>query len=220
MGRIRSYAWNSPEIIALSLFGVIGLGEFVWWEHRAKEPILPLRLFRNSIFTVSSILSLIVGVAMFASIIYLPVYMQIVRGDSATTSGFSMLPLVFGIVGASILSGRLVSKTGRYKIFPILGSIATGIGLWLMTHIAVDTPFWLLSIWMVIAGLGIGLFLQVMTIAVQNATHYRDLGTATAAVNFFRTIGSSFGTAILGALLSSRVSAHIRGFDAWRSRSF
>ena len=202
------YPWQSPlihglEAVAFS-FGVL----FVWWEKHAKEPIMPLTLFKNSIFRVSSLLALFSGMAMFAAIIFLPEYQQLVRGYSATKSGLLMLPLIFGLLLASIFSGRIISRTGSYRLFPILGTLTTAFGLFLLSHVAIDTPQWLLSIWMFVTGIGIGSFMQVMTLAVQNATDRRDLGTATSLVTFFRSMGSSFGVAIFGALLTSRFSVH------------
>lgn len=204
-----TYAWSSLEILWLLWGGVFFSSVFVWWQDRAKEPIIPLHLFKNSIFTTSSLLSFISGFAMFAAIIYLPEYLQIVRGYSATVSGLLMLPLVAGLLTASIASGRIISSTGKYRIFPIIGTVVTGIGLLLMSNISINTSVWLLSFWMLITGAGIGLFMQVMTLAVQNATAYKDLGTATSAVTFFRSMGSSFGTSIFGALLASRFAAHL-----------
>ncbi|HUX80866.1 MAG TPA: MDR family MFS transporter [Candidatus Paceibacterota bacterium] len=203
------YAWSSPAILLLStLCGISTIG-FLWQERRAKEALIPLSLFRNSIFRVSSLLSLISGIAMFAAIIYLPEYQQVVRGYSATKSGLLMLPLVFGLFLASIVSGRLISHTGKYRLFPILGTAITIYGLWLLSHVGVATSQWTLSIWMFITGLGIGSYMQVMTLAVQNAVHPKDLGTATSTVTFFRSIGSTIGTAILGAVLIARFSTHL-----------
>lgn len=203
------YAWGSAETIGLATLGVLLAALFVWWESHAKEPIMPPALFKNSIFRTSSLLALVSGLAMFAALIFLPEYQQLVRGYSATKSGLLMLPLVFGLLTASIFSGRIISRTGSYRWFPIFGTLTTGIGLFLLSHVAMDTPQWLLSIWMVVTGVGIGSFMQVMTLAVQNATDRRDLGTATSLVTFFRSMGSSFGVAIFGAVLSSRFAVHI-----------
>ncbi|MEO6536150.1 MAG: MDR family MFS transporter [Candidatus Paceibacterota bacterium] len=204
-----TYSWGSVQILWL-LWGGVFLGySFIWWESRAKEPIMPLHLFKDSIFTVSSLLSFISGLAMFAAIIYLPEYMQVVRGYSATKSGLLMLPLVAGLLIASVTSGRLISKTGKYRFYPIFGTVITGIGLFLMSGLDPNTSQWLLSFWMLVTGIGIGSFMQVMTLAVQNSVEYKDLGTATALVTFFRSMGSSFGTSIFGAILASRFVAHL-----------
>lgn len=204
------YAWSSPQILWLLWSGAFFTYIFVWWQKYAAEPIIPLQLFRNRTFVVSSLLSFVSGFAMFAAIIYLPEYFQVVRGFSATTSGLLMLPLVAGILGASITSGRLISSTGKYRIFPLAGTVITGIGLLLMSGISINTSMWVMGIWMLVTGTGIGMFMQVMTLAVQNAVDYRDLGTATSTVTFFRSIGSSFGASIFGAVLASRFVAHLK----------
>ncbi|MDE1944290.1 MAG: MFS transporter [Patescibacteria group bacterium] len=204
-----TYPWGSPAILLLALGGAAAAVAFVVTEARALEPILPLGLFKNRIFAVSTALSFVTGIAMFAALVYLPEYQQVVRGYSATKSGLLMLPLILGLVGASIGSGRIISKTGKYRWFPIIGTILTGYGLWLLSHVGVATPQTTLSVWMFITGLGIGSFMQVLTLSVQNAVDPRDLGTATASVAFFRTIGSTLGTAGLGALLANRVQEYI-----------
>lgn len=204
-----TYAWNSAEILSLGALVAISALMFVWRETRAAEPLLPLALFKNPIFRVATLLSLTSGMAMFAAIVYLPEYLQVVRGDSATASGLQMLPLIFGLLVASVTSGRIISRTGRYRAFPILGTLVTLYGLWLLSHVATDTSAAKLFTWMFITGLGIGSFVQVTTLAVQNAVHPKDLGAATASVAFFRSIGSTVGTALFGAVLVARFSAHL-----------
>jgi EmrB/QacA subfamily drug resistance transporter len=204
-----TYAWASSQIIGLLAGGVFLALLFVLQERRAAEPIIPLRLFRNDIFIVSSLLSLLAGVAMFASILYIPLYQQLVRGYSPTKSGLLMLPLVFGLFTASIVSGRLISKLGRYKAFPIIGTLVLSFGLWLFSHVTLTTSEWLLGIWMFVVGAGVGSFMQVMTLAIQNSVDRSELGTATSSVTFFRSIGSSFGGAIFGTILISRLTHHL-----------
>lgn len=206
----HTYGWGSFQIIGLGILGLLFGWLFIRQERRAAEPIIPLKLFRNDVFTVSSILSLVSGLVMFAAIIYLPEYQQIVRGHSPTESGMLMLPLVFGLLGASIISGRLISKNGHYRIFPIIGTLTTAFGLWLFSHISIDTNVWLISLWMAILGAGIGMFMQVMTLAVQNSVDRKNLGSATSTVSFFRSLGSSFGTAIFGAILTLRLNHHLQ----------
>ncbi|HKR81642.1 MAG TPA: MDR family MFS transporter [Candidatus Saccharimonadales bacterium] len=204
------YAWDSPQI--LGLFGtavVFALG-FIGWERRAAEPVIPMHLFKNDIFRTSTILSLLAGIIMFAAFIYLPEYQQLVHGYSATKSGLLMLPLIFGLLGAAVVSGRVISKTGRYRIFPIIGSAVVALGVWLFSHVHVNTNQWLLSVWMLVLGLGMGSFMQVMTLAVQNAVERKDLGTATSVATFFRNMGSSLGTAIFGAILTIRLNHHLK----------
>jgi EmrB/QacA subfamily drug resistance transporter len=206
----NEYAWGSSRILSLLGAGTIGVFLFVFIESKASEPIIPLRLFRNDIFSVSSLLSLISGMVMFATIIYLPEYQQIVRGYSATKSGLLLLPLVLGLLVAVTMSGRLISKTGHYRMFPILGTIILATGLFLLSHVTTTSSQLALSGWMIVAGIGIGMFLQVMTLAVQNSVERKDLGSATSTVIFFRNMGSSFGTAIFGSILISRLTFHLR----------
>jgi EmrB/QacA subfamily drug resistance transporter len=204
-----SYAWGSSFIISLfAAFVIFGIS-FVVWETKATEPLIPMKLFKSSIFAVSSILSLLSGLVMLGVIIFLPEYQQVVRGDSPTKSGLLLLPLVFGLFGGSILSGQLITKFGKYRKFPIMGTLILTVGLFLFSHIAVMTSQWTLSAWMFVVGLGIGLFMQVMTLAVQNSVERRYLGTATSTVTFFRSLGSSLGTAIFGAILTNRLAHNL-----------
>lgn len=203
------FPWASGQIIGLFATSIIGALLFIWREKQAAEPILPLRLFRNEIFSVTTLLSLVVGIVMFGALIFLPQYQQIVRGDSATKSGLMLLPLIGGLMVASLGSGRIISKIGRYRLFPISGSVLLIISFWLFSHITATTPRWELGVWMAVLGLGIGQIMPVLTLAVQNAVDRRDLGTATSSVVFFRTIGSSLGAAMFGAILTNRLVAHI-----------
>ncbi len=214
-----TYAWASSQIIGLLAAGGLLAIAFVFWERRAEEPIIPMQLFRNDIFTVSVILSLLSGIAMFASILYIPLYQQIVRGYSPTKSGLLMLPLVFGLLMASIISGRLTSKLGKYKIFPIVGTLMLAFGLWLFSHLTLTTSEWVLGAWMFVIGASLGSFMQIMTLAIQNSIDRKQLGTATSSATFFRSLGSSFGGAIFGTILTSRLTLHLaqafpQGFGA------
>jgi EmrB/QacA subfamily drug resistance transporter len=203
------YPWGSSQIIGLFAASAIGALLFIWREGQAAEPILPLRLFKNKIFTVTTLLSLVVGIVMFGALIFLPQYQQIVRGDSATKSGLMLLPLIGGLMIASLGSGRIISKIGRYRIFPIIGTTLITFAFWLFSHITATTPRFELGLWMVVLGLGIGQVMPVLTLAVQNAVERKDLGTGTSSVVFFRTIGSALGAAMFGAILSNRLVAHI-----------
>lgn len=205
----NTYPWLSSQIISLAVGGLVLAGLFVGWETRAKEPIIPLRLFKSDIFRIASLLSLLSGGVMFGAMVFIPEYQQIVRGYSATQSGLLMLPLVAGMLVSMITAGRLMSKTGKYRMYPIIGTIVTTIGLWLFSHIALDTTQVQLSVWMVVLGLGIGTYMQVMTLAVQNTVAREFMGTATSVVTFFRSMGSSFGTAIFGAILTARVTHYL-----------
>ncbi|MTE15912.1 MDR family MFS transporter [Nocardia aurantiaca] len=201
----QDYAWSSPTIIGLFVAAAVLVGTFVAAEFRAREPMLPMHLFRSNVFTVCSILSFIVGFALLGAITYLPAYLQYVQGVSATASGVRTLPLVFGLFFTSILSGNIVGKTGHYKVFPIIGCAVMALGLYLMSTMGPNTGVWVMSVYMLILGLGVGLAMQVLTIAVQNSVPYSDLGTATSGVTFFRTIGSAFGTTVFGTLYTNKL---------------
>ncbi|MFF5932786.1 MDR family MFS transporter [Streptomyces sp. NPDC012508] len=210
----NEYAWGSGVIIGLFAGGLIALALFCWVETRAAEPMLPMRLFANPVFTVCSVLSFIVGFAMLGSLTFLPSYLQYVDGDSATVSGIRTLPMVLGLLIASIYSGNVVSKTGRYRIFPIVGCLVMGVGLFLLSLMDTGTSAWLESLYMFVLGVGIGLCMQVLTIAVQNTVEYADLGTATSGVTFFRTLGSSFGTAVFGTIYANSLKPNLaRGVE-------
>ncbi|WNI21185.1 MDR family MFS transporter [Streptomyces sp. ITFR-16] len=215
----NQYAWGSSVIIGLFVLGLVALAVFCLVEFRAKEPMLPMRLFANPVFTVCSILSFIVGFAMLGAMIFLPTYLQYVDGDSATLSGVRTLPMVVGLLAASIFSGNVVSKTGRYRIFPVVGSLVMAAGLYLLSRMGPDSGVWLESLYMLVLGLGIGLSMQVLTIAVQNTVDYADLGTATSGVTFFRTLGSSFGTAVFGTIYANALGPNLRDGIAQAARA-
>ncbi|HEY2292120.1 MAG TPA: MFS transporter [Thermoanaerobaculia bacterium] len=203
------YPWSSPLILGLIAAAVAGLALFILIEKRAKEPVLPPRLFRNPSFSITSIVGLIVGFAMFGSITYFPVFLQVVRGVSPTASGMQMLPMMGGMLITSMLSGQLISRTGRYKLFPILGTGIMTAGLFLLSRLSLDTGAWLTSAYILLLGVGLGSVMQVLVIAVQNAVEYRDLGVATSGATLFRLIGGSFGTAVLGAIFAARLTANL-----------
>ncbi|MGY1930801.1 MULTISPECIES: MDR family MFS transporter [Nocardia] len=205
----QQYAWGSPTIVGLFAAAVFLLATFVAVELRAAEPMLPMGLFRSRVFTVCSVLSFIVGFAMLGSMTYLPAYLQYVDGVSATMSGVRTLPLVAGLFATSILSGQVVGKTGRYRYFPIAGTLVMALGLYAMSTMDRTTATWLESLYMLILGLGLGLAMQVLTIVVQNTVPYAQLGTATSGVTFFRTLGSAFGTAIFGTLYSNEIEPNL-----------
>ncbi|MFD4628456.1 MDR family MFS transporter [Streptomyces sp. NPDC058284] len=206
----NQYAWGSPTIIGLFVGGLLALALFCVVETRAAEPMLPMRLFGNPVFTVCSILSFIVGFAMLGAMTFLPTYLQYVDGDSATISGVRTLPMVVGLLIASVFSGNVVSKTGTYRIFPIVGALVMALGLYLLSLMGSATSTWLESLYMFVLGAGIGLCMQVLTIAVQNTVPYTDLGTATSGVTFFRTLGSSFGTAVFGTIYANTLAPNLK----------
>lgn len=204
-----TYAWLSPTIVGLTLAGVLLLVVFIFVERKAIEPLMPLHLFRNSVFSVTSGLGFIVGFAMFGAIIYLPTYLQTVFGASPTASGLELLPLMVGLVGTSVASGQLITRRGKYKIFPIIGTALVALALYLLSLMTVNTSLFEASIFMLILGLGIGGVMQVLVIAVQNAVPYEYLGTATSTATFFRSIGGSFGVAIFGAIFNAQLTKNL-----------
>jgi EmrB/QacA subfamily drug resistance transporter len=210
-----SYPWGSAPIIILAAGGVVLGVIFALVERRAVEPVLPLKLFRNRVFSSASAIGFVVGFAMFGAITYLPQYMQVVRGISPTGSGLQLLPLMGGLLVTSITSGRLISRWGHYKVFPIFGTALMTVGLFLLSRIGVGTPPWEMYIAMFVLGVGIGGVMQVLVIAVQNAVGYEDLGVATSGATFFRSIGGSFGTAVFGAIfanvLTGNLAHYLRG---------
>ncbi|MGH7732444.1 MAG: MFS transporter, partial [Gemmatimonadales bacterium] len=187
--------------------GLVLVGSFIWWERRASEPVLPPRLFRIDIFKVSSGLAFLQAMAMFGAIVFLPFYLQLAHGASVTASGLLLTPMMAGMLVTSIVSGRLVSRTGHYKIFPIVGTVAMGIGMFLMTSLAADTSYVRFSIDLLLLGAGMGLVMQNTVLATQNAVDVRDMGTATSGLTFFRSLGAVFGTAFFGAIFLNRVNA-------------
>ncbi|MGV0795246.1 MDR family MFS transporter [Mycolicibacterium sp. XJ1819] len=202
-----TFAWSSPVIIALFVASALALGVFVWVENRAAEPILPIRLFANPVFTVCCVLSFIVGFAMLGALTFLPTFMQFVDGVSATASGLRTLPMVGGLLLTSIGSGVIVSRSGRYKIFPIIGTTVMIAGFVLLSRMDEATPLLTQSAYLFVLGTGIGMCMQVLVLIVQNTSSFDDLGVATSGVTFFRTIGSSFGAAIFGSLFANFLEA-------------
>jgi EmrB/QacA subfamily drug resistance transporter len=203
------YPWSSPLIIGLIVVAVVSLLAFLIAEGRADEPVLPLRLFLNRAFWVTSAVGLIVGFALFGSVTYLPLFLQVVKGASPTASGLQMLPLMGGALVTSIISGQLISRTGRYKVFPLVGTACTSLGLFLLSRMSTETGTITASLIMLLLGLGLGLVMQVLVIAAQNAVEYRDLGVATSGATLFRLIGGSLGTAVLGAIFAARLTANL-----------
>jgi EmrB/QacA subfamily drug resistance transporter len=204
------YAWGSSTIITLGVGGVALLVAFCFVEARAAEPVIPLGLFRGRTFTAASGVGFIIGFSMFGAIVYIPLYLQTVHGASPTTSGLELLPMVAGMLITFIFSGRLVTRTGRYKIFPIVGSAVLAVGLALLARLGPHTSFGIAAIYMAIVGLGVGLVMQVLVVAVQNSVPYSQLGTATSTATFFRTIGGSFGVSGLGVVFNSRLLSQLK----------
>ncbi|MDK1345034.1 MFS transporter [Streptomyces sp. 378] len=200
------HAWDSRTILGLAAGAAAATVLFLVTEHFAAEPLMPLRLFRDSVFNVTGLVGLVIGVGLFGAAGYLPTYLQMVDGASATESGLLMLPMMAGIVGASVIAGQLISHTGRYKAYPILGGALSAVGMWLLSRLEVGTPRLHYSIWMAVLGAGIGLVMPVLILAVQNSVRPADLSTATSANNYFRQIGGSVGAAVFGTLFADRLA--------------
>jgi EmrB/QacA subfamily drug resistance transporter len=198
--------WTAPK--TLTAFGVFGLLfiAFLLQENRAKEPILPLTLFKNHTFSVTSIMAFIIGAGMFGAIIMVPLYLQIVQGNSATAAGLKLIPFMIGIVSMSIYSGKTISKHGHYKRFPIIGLILMAIGVGAMTTLAIHTPYWKLAIYACLIGMGLGFSMQTIVIALQNSVEFKDMGVSTSANTFFRSVGGTIGVTIFGAVYASKLA--------------
>ncbi|MEU0752348.1 MFS transporter [Streptomyces albogriseolus] len=200
------YAWDSRVVLGLGAGAVAATALFLAVERFAAEPLIPLRLFRDSVFNVTGLVGLVVGVALFGAASYLPTYLQMVDGVSATESGLLMLPMMGGIVGTSIVSGQMISRSGRYRSHPIVGTALSAAGMWLLSRMDTGTPRLHYSVWMFVLGAGIGMVMPVLVLAVQNSVRPADLGTATSANNYFRQIGGSVGAAVFGTLFADRLT--------------
>ncbi len=201
-----TYAWGSATIVGLIAISIVMLALFPLIEMRAAEPILPMELFRNRTFTVTSAVGFIIGLALFGSVTYLPLYLQVVKGHSPTTSGLLITPLMGGLLVTSILSGNLISRFGRYRFFPIAGTAIMTVGLYLLSLLTSTTSTLTAALYMLILGLGLGMVMQVLVLAVQNSVDYRLLGVATSGSTLFRQIGGSIGVSVFGAIFSNRLA--------------
>jgi EmrB/QacA subfamily drug resistance transporter len=203
------YAWTSPTIIGLAVAAVVLTTLFLVWETRATEPVVPLRLFRNHVFAVCAGINFLVGAAMFGGIVFMPLFLQAVGGLSATASGMAMVPMMAGLTLTSIVSGRIITRTGRYKVFPVLGMVLVPTSLFLLSRLGTDVTTAMVVPIVAILGLGIGMVMPVVTIAVQNAIDHADMGTATSSVTFFRTLGGALGVAGFGAVFAARLHSEL-----------
>ena len=201
--------WTDSRTITTMILGIALTLLFIWQEFRAVEPILPMRLFKNHTFSLSSTLGFIIGAGMFGAIVMLPLYLQVVKGNSATEAGLKLIPLMIGIVSMSIFSGKRISLTGKYKIFPIIGTGIMTVGLILMATLDQDTSFLALAIYAILLGAGLGLSMQTILIALQNDVEFKDMGIATSSNTFFRSLGGAFGTAIFGTIFSNRIAYYL-----------
>jgi EmrB/QacA subfamily drug resistance transporter len=203
------YGWGSATILGLGAAVLVLLATFVALERRASEPVIPLRLFRGRMFSLSSGMSFLIGFALFGVISYLPLFLQLVGGASATSSGLTMLPLMGGLLVASLGSGQVISKTGRYRWFPVAGTALATVGMFLLSTMSATTPKIVTMGYMVVLGAGIGLVMQVLILAAQNASERRDLGVTTSTVSFFRSVGGSVGIAVFGSIFNSQLASQL-----------
>jgi EmrB/QacA subfamily drug resistance transporter len=205
----NEYAWGSATTIALGVASAVLLALFIAQERRAVEPIIPLTLFRSRVFNVASAMGFTIGMAMFGAIIFIPLYLQLVYGASPTSSGLRMLPLMAGLLAAAVASGQVISRIGRYKVFPVAGTAILTAGMFLLSRLGVGTAPWIASVYMLVVGVGIGLVMQVLVLVVQNDAQPKDIGVVTSTATFFRSVGGSFGVAIFGAIFASRLSSQL-----------
>jgi EmrB/QacA subfamily drug resistance transporter len=216
----RSWGWTSPRSLACYLTGVIGGVAFILSERRiGDDALLPLRLFRGKTFGIGSVLNFVLGMAMFGGMISLPLYMQIVKGESPTRAGLLLLPMTLGIMSASVISGQAISRTGRYKVFPVAGSLLMMFGLSLLTRLTVDTSMAVVSAYTVVLGFGLGLCMQPLVLAIQNAVPAQDMGVATSSATFFRQMGGTLGAAVFLSVLFSTVGRRIEEAFAAAART-
>ena len=204
-----TYAWGAPGMVALAVAGVVLIVAFLLIERRAAEPILPLALFANRIFSVTSAIGFVIGFALFGAVTYLPLFLQNVRGLSPPVSGLLMTPLMAGVLITSIVSGQLISRYGRYKPFPIVGTLLVAIGMLLLAQLEVNTPSLQSGLYMLVLGLGLGMVMQVLVLAAQNAVPYEYLGVATSGSTLFRSIGGSIGVSVFGAIFANQLAANL-----------
>jgi EmrB/QacA subfamily drug resistance transporter len=205
----NQYDWFSTTLLTIGGAGVLLIALFILQEWRTEEPLLPLRLFKQRVFAAGSAIMFIIGLGMFGAIAFLPLYLQVVKGVSATSSGLRMVPLMLGLVVSSVAAGRIISETGRYRLFPIAGTLLMGLGLLLLSTMGTGTGLVESSVYMILLGCGIGMVIQVIVLAVQNSVDYKDLGVATAGTNFFRSMGAAFGVAISGSIVSNRLDYYL-----------
>ncbi|GAA0960530.1 MDR family MFS transporter [Frigoribacterium faeni] len=200
-GAGETWVWGAGVLVAVGLFVVV--------ESRAEDPIIPLSFFRNKVFVLATGIGFVLGIGMFSAIAFVPTFLQMSSGASAAVSGLLLVPMMVGLIGTSILSGNLISKTGRYRVFPIVGTILTGIAMLLFTTLTADTPLWLICVFLFVFGAGLGLIMQVVVLVVQNSVDAANVGTATSTNNYFREVGAALGVAVFGAMFTSRLTENL-----------
>ena len=208
-GGNADHGWDAPETWLWGAGMLIAAGLFVWVEAKAEDPIIPLSFFRNPIFVNATAIGFTLGLGMFAAIAFVPTFLQMSSGTSAAVSGLLMIPMMVGVMGTSIFSGLAITKTGKYKIYPILGTLVTAGAMLLFTGLTAETPVWLICVYLFLFGAGLGLIMQVVVLVTQNAVAPNDIGSATSTNNYFREVGASLGVAIFGALFTNRLSENL-----------
>jgi len=202
-GALETWAWGAGLLVAATAFVIV--------ESRADDPIIPLTLFRNRVFLTATGIGFVLGVGMFAAIAFVPTFLQMASGTSAAVSGLLLLPMMVGLIGSSVVSGLLITRTGRYRAFPIIGTLLVGAAMLCMTTLAADTPLWLICAYLFVFGAGLGLIMQVVVLVAQNAVPAAQVGTATSTNNYFREVGAAIGVAVFGAIFTSRLTENLRG---------
>ncbi|MFF2489068.1 MDR family MFS transporter [Microbacterium sp. NPDC058062] len=208
-GGSADQGWDSGATWAWGAGLVASAGLFIFTESRAADPIMPLSMFRNPIFINATAIGMAIGIGMFAALGFVPTFLQMSSGTSAAASGLLMLPMMVGVMGMSIASGLLITTTGKYKLFPIVGTLIVGVAMVLMTTLTASTPIWLICTYLFLFGVGLGCIMQVVVLVVQNAVPAADLGTATSTNNYFREVGAALGTAVFGTLFTTRLTENL-----------
>ena len=201
--------WSSPQLWMTLVLGLVALGGFVYEERLAAEPIMPLELFRQRTFVLMSLIGFVVGIALFGSVTFIPLYLQVVKGSTPSQAGMQLLPMMGGMLAMSIASGRLISRFGTYRPFPIAGTLIGGIAMALLSTLSLDTPLHTMYAYMALLGIGLGMVMPVLTLAVQNTVEFRHMGVATSGATLFRSIGGSLGVAAFGALFSHGLQSRL-----------
>lgn len=208
-GGDREHGWDAPATWMWGAGLVVAVGLFILTESRAADPVMPLSLFKNPVFVNTTLIGFVIGIGMFAAIGFVPTFLQMSSGTSAAASGLLMIPMMIGVMGTSIVSGLLITKTGRYRIFPVLGTLITGLTMVLMTSLTADTPIWLICVYLFLFGAGLGLVMQVVVLVAQNSVPATQVGTATSSNNYFREAGAALGIAVFGAIFTSRLTENL-----------
>ncbi|MGI5445248.1 MDR family MFS transporter [Streptomyces sp. CA-243310] len=200
------YAWGSGEVIGLIIVGIVSIAAFIYVETKAAEPVMPLHIFRSRNFTLMSVIGFLVGFAMFGGVLYLPLFQQSVQGASATNSGLLLLPMLLSMMVVSLIAGRITTSSGKYKVFPIVGGALMVIGLFLLATMDTDTTRLMSGVYMAVLGAGLGFLMQITMLVAQNSVDMKDMGVASSSATLFRTLGGSFGVALMGSLFTSQVT--------------